>query len=46
MITFFQLSTIMNKLEPNNTVFIDNIGSYWQVAKRNNKKAENIIRKL
>lgn len=35
----------MNKLEPNNTVFIDNIGSYWQVAKRNNKKAEKYYKK-
>ena len=42
---FLQLSTIMNKLEPNNTVFIDNIGSYWQVAKRNNKKAEKYYKK-
>ncbi len=42
---FLQLSTMMNKLEPKNPVFIDNIGSYWQVAKKNNKKAEKYYKK-
>ena len=42
---FFRLSTRMNKLEPKNTVFIDNIGSYYLVAKKDNKKAEKYYKK-
>ena len=35
----------MNKLEPKNPVFIDNIGSYYLVAKKDNKKAEKYYKK-
>ena len=42
---FFRLSTRMNKLEPKNTVFIDNMGSYYLVAKKDNKKAEKYYKK-
>ena len=42
---FFRLSTRMNKLEPKNPVFIDNIGSYYLVAKKDNKKAEKYYKK-
>ncbi len=42
---FLQISEKMNKLYPDNTVFINNIGSYWQVAEGNSKKALRYYRK-
>jgi len=42
---FLSLSEKMNKLYPENTVFIDNIGTYYQVAQRNNKKAAKYYKK-
>lgn len=42
---FRQISERMNKLYPRNTVFIDNLGSYWQVAEKNNRKALKYYRK-
>ena len=35
----------MNKLYPKNPVFLDNIGSYWQVAEKNDKKALKYYKK-
>ena len=35
----------MNKLYPKNPVFLDNIGSYWQVARGNDKQAEKFYKK-
>ena len=42
---FLALSEKMNKLYPKNTVFLDNIGSYWQVAGKNDKKALKYYKK-
>ena len=42
---FLNLSEKMSKLFPKNTVFINNIGSYWQVAKKDNKKAAKFYKK-
>ena len=42
---FFQLSTMMNKYFPQNTVFIDNIGSYWLIARNNEKTAIKYYKK-
>lgn len=42
---FLKVSQRMNKLYPRNTVFIDNIGSYWQVAKGNARKAMKYYKK-
>ncbi len=42
---FLKVSQRMNKLYPRNTVFIDNIGSYWQVARGNDKKAMKFYKK-
>ena len=36
---FREISEQMHKLFPRNPVFIDNLGSYWQVAKENDKQA-------
>lgn len=42
---FLEISEKMNKLYPDDTVFINNIGSYWQVAQGNSKKALRYYRK-
>lgn len=42
---FFTLSKTMNRLDPKSTVFVDNMGSYWQVAHKNLKKAEKYYKK-
>lgn len=42
---FLQISEKMSKLYPKNTVFINNIGSYWQVAQKDNKKAAKFYKK-
>lgn len=42
---FLAISEKMSKLFPKNTVFINNIGSYWQVAKKDNKKAARFYKK-
>ena len=42
---FLALSEKMNKLYPKNPVFLDNIGSYWQVAEKNDKKALKYYKK-
>lgn len=42
---FLEISERMSKLYPKNPVFIDNIGSYWQVAKGNDKQALKYYKK-
>lgn len=42
---FRDISEQMNKLYPKNPVFIDNIGSYWQVAMGNDKQAVKYYKK-
>lgn len=42
---FLELSEKMNKLYPTNTAFIDNIGTYYQVAEHNDKKAAKYYKK-
>ncbi len=42
---FLKVSQRMNRLYPRNTVFIDNIGSYWQVARGNARKAMKFYKK-
>ena len=42
---FRSISEKMGKLYPDNTVFIDNIGSYWQVARKNDKQAMKYYKK-
>lgn len=42
---FFQIAKKMNKLYPKNTVFINDIGSYYQVVKKNYKQAEKYYAK-
>lgn len=42
---FLAISEKMNKLYPDDTVFINNIGSYWQVAGGNSRKALKYYRK-
>ncbi|MCR4824198.1 MAG: hypothetical protein K5849_02455 [Bacteroidales bacterium] len=42
---FREISERMNKLYPKNPVFIDNIGSYWQVAEGNDKQAAKFYKK-
>ncbi len=42
---FRGISERMSKLYPRNTVFIDNLGSYWQVAKKNDRKALKYYKK-
>ncbi len=42
---FREISERMNRLYPRNTVFIDNLGSYWQVAKKNERKALKYYKK-
>ena len=42
---FREISERMNKLYPKNPVFIDNIGSWWQVVKGNDKQAVKYYKK-
>ena len=42
---FREISEKMNKLYPRNTVFIDNLGSYWLVAQNNEKQAVKFYKK-
>ena len=42
---FREVSEQMNKLFPKNPVFLDNIGSYWHVARSNDKQAEKYYKK-
>lgn len=42
---FFQLSEKLSKIYPKNSNYIDNIGSYWLVAKNNEKKAMKYYKK-
>lgn len=42
---FREISERMMKLYPRNTVFIDNLGSYWQVARKNDRKALKYYKK-
>lgn len=42
---FLEISEKMNGLYPDDTVFINNIGSYWQVAAGNSRKALRYYRK-
>ena len=42
---FLEISEKMNRLYPDNTVFINNIGSYWQVVGENSRKALKYYRK-
>lgn len=42
---FHEISERMSKLYPKNPVFIDNIGSYWQVAQGNDKQAAKYYKK-
>ncbi len=42
---FREISERMSRLYPRNTVFIDNLGSYWQVAKKNERKALKYYKK-
>ena len=36
---FYQIASQMSRLYPKNTVFINDIGSYYQVVRKNNKQA-------
>lgn len=42
---FLDISEKMNRLFPDDTVFINNIGSYWQVVGKNSRKALKYYRK-
>lgn len=42
---FFNLSTKLSKLYPKNSNYLDNIGSYWLVAKGKDKKAMSFYKK-
>lgn len=42
---FREISERMNKLFPDNPAFLDNIGSYWQVARNNDKQAAKYYKK-
>ncbi|MBP5626418.1 MAG: hypothetical protein J6W98_05810 [Bacteroidales bacterium] len=42
---FREISELMNKQFPKNPVFIDNIGSYWQAARNNDKQAIKYYKK-
>ena len=42
---FFEISGLLNKLYPQNPAFLDNIGSYWQVVKGNDKQASKYYKK-
>lgn len=43
---FREVSEKMNRLYPKNTVFINNIGSYWLVARGDGKKARRYYKKV
>lgn len=43
---FRQISEKMSKLQPKNTTFMANLGSYWLVAKQDNKKALQYYNKV
>ena len=43
---FRAISEKMSKLEPSNTVFLTNLGSYWFVGKQNNKQALKYYNKV
>ena len=42
---FREISELLSKRYPDNPAFIDNIGSYWQVAKGNDKQAAKYYKK-
>ncbi len=42
---FLQISEKMNRIFPDDTVFINNMGAYWQVAGKNNRKAAKYYKK-
>jgi tetratricopeptide (TPR) repeat protein len=42
---FREISELMSKRYPKNPAFIDNIGSYWQVAKGNDRQATKYYQK-
>jgi len=42
---FREISELMNKQFPKNPVFIDNLGSYWLVARDNDKQAAKYYKK-
>lgn len=44
--SFRILSERMLKQDPKNTLFLNNLGAYWQVAKRDNKKAAKYYKKV
>lgn len=43
---FRSISEKMLSYEPSNTLFLDNIGSYWLVAKKDNKQAMKYYKKV
>ena len=43
--SFYNVSRRMMRAEPKDTGFIDNVGAYWQVAKKDNKMAAKFYRK-
>lgn len=43
---FLEISEKMSKLQPKNTVFLANIGSYWLVYKKNNSQALKYYNKV
>ena len=44
--SFRILSERMLRLNPRSTLFLNNLGAYWQVAKRDNKKASKYYKKV
>ena len=43
--SFYNVSRRMTKAEPKDPGFLDNIGAYWQVAKKDNKMAAKFYKK-
>ena len=43
--SFYNVSRRMMRAEPKDTGFIDNVGAYWQVAKKDNKMASKFYKK-
>lgn len=43
--SFYNVSRRMTRAEPKDPGFLDNIGAYWQVAKKDNKMAAKFYRK-
>lgn len=43
---FRTISETMNRLQPKNTVFLSNLGTYWLVAAKNNSKALSYYKKV